>query len=656
MKKAFTFALALLATMSAWAQTTFTVDNLKYTVTDETAKTVRLSGYVTKPEGTLDIPATVTNNGTEYSVTSIGDRAAFMYCTELTQVNIPNSVISIGYGIFYGCSKLTQVNIPNSVTSIGRLTFYDTALYNNAENWTNNVLYIDNCLIEAKTELSGSYEITAGTRLIAENAFSECISLTQVNIPDGVTNIGSGAFGGCSYLKQVNIPNSVINIGSSAFSRCYALMQVNIPNSVTNIGERVFYNCKALTEINVDDANTAYSSENGVLFDKNKTTLIQYPANKQETTYIIPDGVTNIGDYAFYACSTLTQVTIPSSVASIGNEAFYECYSITQVTWNAINCADFTPYDIGSSYKYGPFYDSRSNITVFTFGDQVEHIPSYLCYQMSTLRQVTIPNIVKSIGNYSFCKCSKLTQVTIGNNVARIEYDAFAYCSALTAVYYTGDVAGWCAITFDTYSSNPLSCAHKLYIDNTLVTRLIIPDSINEIKNYTFSGCNALRQVTIPNIVKSIGNYSFCECSKLTQVTIGNSVKSIGKGAFSDCSTLAEMTVLATVPPTAGWKAFDGVNSNIPVYVPAEALEDYWAANVWEDFINLQAMQTDLQTPSIPESITVYGGTLHNPQGLPVSLYDMQGRMVYSGTAATVSQPAGVYVVRCAGASGKVLF
>ena len=110
------------------------------------------------------------------------------------------------------------------------------------------------------------------------------------------------------------------------------------------------------------------------------------------------------------------------------------------------------------------------------------------------------------------------------------------------------------------------------------------------------------------------------------------------------------------MPPTVGGHAFDGVSREIPVYVPAEALEDYHAAAVWREYVNLQAMKSALQTPSMPESIRVYGGLLHNPQGLPVSIYDMQGRMVYSGTAATVSQPAGVYVVLCAGASRKVLF
>ena len=331
---------------------------------------------------------------------------------------------------------------------------------------------------------------------------------------------------------------------------------------------------------------------------------------------------------------------------------FSGCDALKQVAWNAINCADFT------NYEYSPFYGISTNITNFTFGEQVEHIPALLCYGMEKLTQVTLPNSVTSIGDgafygcfaltqvtigsgvtsigdYAFEDCSSLTQVTIPNNVESIGNSAFYNCSALTAVYYTGDVAEWCGITFSTYSSNPLYYAHKLYIDNTLVTRLNIPDDITEIKDYAFYNCRALTQVNIPDGVTSIGN-----------------------GAFTYCSALTEMTVLATVPPTVGYDAFYNVSRNIPVYVPAEALDAYQAAETWKEFNYLQDMPTSLQTPSMPESIRVYGGLLHNPQGLPVSIYDMQGRMVYSGTAATVSQPAGVYVVRCAGAgaSSKVLF
>ena len=127
--------------------------------------------------------------------------------------------------------------------------------------------------------------------------------------------------------------------------------------------------------------------------------------------------------------------------------------------------------------------------------------------------------------------------------------------------------------------------------------------------------------------------------------------------AFANCTELAKMTVLPTTPPAVTGNTFDGVSRDIPVLVPAASLADYKAADVWNEFIKLQAIgTTGLHVPSLPENIRMQGGLLHNPQGLHLTLYDMQGRQVYSGNDATVSQPAGVYVVRCNGASGKIVF
>ena len=486
-KNVFAFALALLTAASAWAQT-FTVDNLNYTVTNETDKTVELTGYETWPEGALDIPATVSYNGINYSVTSIGEMAfvgcyaltqvtipdgvtsignsAFEYCSALTQVTIGNSVESIGSSAFSSCSALTQVAIPENVKSIGSYAFEGTALYNNADNWTNNMLYIDNCLIKAKEELSGNYEITAGTRLIGGGAFSSCRALTQVNIPESVTSIGDGAF-----------------------SDCYALTAVYYTGDVAGWCGITF---------------STYSS-NPLYYAHNL-----YINNNLVTELVIPEGVTEIKNYAFYRCSALTQVTIPGSVTSIGDEAFDGCSALTQITWNAINCVDFT--------IDGPFYDSHSNITTFTFGEQVEHIPGSLCYGMDKLTQVNIPNNVTSIGNHAFSDCSALTQVTLPDGVTNIGSQAFAWCSALTQV--------------------------------------TIPDGVTNIGSQAFAWCSALTQVTIPDGVESIGDYAFSDCSALTKITIPKSVESIGGDAFEGCSQLSVYKNLSMAVATKG-NSFD---------------------------------------------------------------------------------------------------
>ena len=168
--------------------------------------------------------------------------------------------------------------------------------------------------------------------IIGGGAFDDCKSLTSVTIPNGVTSIGRETFSGCKSLTSVTIPNSVRSIGGGAFEDCESLTSITLPKSVTNIGSNSFSDCSSLTEIIVDSDNLAYSSLNGVLFNKNQTTIVQYPAGKTAVSYTIPNSVKSIGEKAFVCCFSLTSVTIPNSVTSIGEQAFEGCTSLSSVT------------------------------------------------------------------------------------------------------------------------------------------------------------------------------------------------------------------------------------------------------------------------------------------------------------------------------------
>ena len=237
-------------------------------------------------------------------VTSIGNYA-FYNCSALTSVTIPNSVTSIGNSAFEDCTGLTSVTIPNSVTSIGSSTF---------------------------SGCSGLTSVTIGNSVtsIGKSAFADCSSLTSVTIGNSVTSIGDYAFEGCSGLTSMTIPNSVTSIGDWAFDGCSGLTSITIPKSVTSIGDVPFLLCSNLKTIDIDADNPNYSSERGVLFNKDKTTLIQCPGGKQGT-YTIPNSVTSIGDFAFAQCYALTSIEIPNSVTSIGEYAFYLCSGLTSV-------------------------------------------------------------------------------------------------------------------------------------------------------------------------------------------------------------------------------------------------------------------------------------------------------------------------------------
>ncbi len=250
-----------------------------------------------------------------YPVTSIGN-SAFVYCTGLTSITIPDGVTRIGDEAFYHCTSLTSITIGNNVTSIGDYAFDGTAYYNNDSNWEDDVLYIGNHLIKAKNSISGAYNIKDGTKTIADGAFSGCAGLTSVTIGDSVTSIGDLAFEYCTGLTSVTIGNSVTSIGSRAFWGCAGLTIITIPDSVTGIGKAAFYN----TALYNNDSNW----ENGVLYIGNH--LIKAKSSVSGV-YAIKDETKSIADYAFLDCDNLTSIIIPESVVSIGYKAFGYYYS-----------------------------------------------------------------------------------------------------------------------------------------------------------------------------------------------------------------------------------------------------------------------------------------------------------------------------------------
>ena len=419
---------------------------------------------------------------------------------------------------------------------------------------------------------------------IGSFAFSGCSSLTSITIPEGVTNIGSWTFNGCSSLTSITIPESVTNIESYAFYRCSKLTSVTIPNSVASIGSGAFSGCSSLTSINVDINNPNYSSVDGVLFNKDKTTLIKYPIGNTRSEYTIPNSVTNIGSSAFWDCSSLTSVTIPNSVTSIGEEAFYECSSLTSIT---------IPNSV-TSIGNGAFY-SCDKLTSVTIPNSVTSIGSRVFAFCSKLTSVTIPNSVTSIGGSAFHGCSSLTSVTIPNTVTSIGNEAFMYCSSLTSITIPNSVTSIGNQAFDyCYSLNLITskatmpptlgedafysklktafipCGTKAayeasdwasYITSFIEEGCIDPtwqilytssdgNVVTPNKTDVF-GANIVRNtyqdgqgiITFNGPVTQFGGSAFYECSSLTSITIPNSVTSIGDNAFDGCSSLTSITI-----------------------------------------------------------------------------------------------------------------
>ena len=489
MKKVISLFLSLamlLAIISGMNLTAYaeTYGDFEYSyIEDDRLSITGYNGSATNPE----IPSAI--NGV--SVTEIGE-SAFENCTSLTSVTIPDSVTSIGFCAFYNCKSLTSVTIPDSVTSI------------------------------------------------SESAFEDCKSLTSATIPYSVTSIGDYAYHGCYFtsenfvnnsnvelddsskptivdtdaggfcikdnvlvnmrpayaIGEVTIPNSVIIFGYSAFDSCESLISVTIPDSVTCIDDRTFSSCTSLTSIEVSGNNKNYSSIDGVLFNKNKSRLITYPAGKTDSKYVMPNSVISIDDDAFDSCINLKSVTIPNSVTSIDSGAFSNCISLTSIEVSGNN----KNY---SSTDGVLFNKDKSELITYPAG--------------KTDSEYAIPNSVTSIGNYAFACSTNLTSVSIPNSVTSIGYDTFEDCTSLTSVTIPDSVT---SIGWDTFEN----C--------TSLASITIGNGITSIGLGAFSGCTSLTSVTIPDSVTSVGNSAFYDCTSLASVTIPNSVTSIDEHAF----------------------------------------------------------------------------------------------------------------------------
>ena len=475
-------------------------------------------------------------------ITSI-DWHAFYDCANLTSITIPDSVTRIGYKAFSNCEKLTDITIPDSVTRIGEGAFYDCASLTSI-TIPDSITSIENSTFENCTSLT-SITIPDSVASIGKRAFSDCTSLTSITIPDSVTSIGAYAF---DYPRVYSLERSIyinslkkwceidfenyysnpMSGGSELYLNNFLIKEIKIPNNITNINDYTFCGCRSLTSVT------------------------------------IPDSVTSIDEMAFYYCTSLTSIAIPDSVTSIGQSAFGGCAGLTSIT---------IP-DSVTSIEWGAFSDCES-LTSITIPDSITSIETYTFDCCRRLTSITIPNSVKKIGYSAFRYCENLTDITIPDSVTSIEWGAFQHCEKLTSISIPESVT---SIEFETF----IDCRSLKYIT--------IPSSVTSIGKGAFNCCTSLTNITIPDSVISIGDDAFYYCTSLTGITIPDSVTSIGENAFYHCYSLKSIIIPDSVT-NIGESAFKGCE-NLTIYGYKNTVAEEYALNNGFGFINLAEERT----------------------------------------------------------------
>lgn len=404
----------------------------------------------------------------------------------------------------------------------------------------------------------------------AQHLYLNGKEVTDLVIPEGVTKIGRGVFSGWTNLKNVTIPFGVTDFGYAVFEgcnletvKCGSLGEKSFHNAnikrfellegVTNICKYAFFICKigelhipsTLNSIEIWNPNGTFAGEINSVHIKDIAAWckIEFAYNpfilakhlfidgKEVNDLVIPEGVTDISDKAFYRCESLTSVTMPKSLRSIGKNAFYECSNLASVIipngltsigkYAFRNCSNLASVTIPNSVNTISDYAFQGCISLskVTLPASLSNMGTQVFYGCTGLKEVVISEGASTIGGSAFRKCENLSTVTIPSSLTRIGSSAFEGCTGLTAVHIK-DIPAWCKIEFGKNQSNPLYYAKDLYINDKKTTDIVIPEGVATINENVFRGFKSLTSISIPISLTTIGSGAFTGCENLKSVYI----------------------------------------------------------------------------------------------------------------------------------------
>lgn len=460
-----------------------------------------------------------------FSAYTYGDRGSYE-ASSLKSVKFGSGLKSIANDAFYGNRALNTVNFTGvALTSIGYQSFYNTAITELDLSGTDasiGTCAFYNCNSLETVKLSG-------VKTIGQNAFYNCRKLTSVELSENLTSIESGAFQSCVALKNIDIPNKVTKLNDNTFANCTSLKNVSIGSGCTSISSTAFLNANVIEKITVAGDNANYSSVDGALLNKEKTSIVLYPKSKSGE-FAVPDTVTSIANYAFDNSPNITKVTIGENVKSIGTGAFRNCKSLETVVFED---SDTVQKAIGA-YAF----NNCPALTEVNFGNAVKSIGDEAFTACKSLESLEFPDSLESIGEGAFSRLSNgtsgsyiesiLKRVKFGSGLETIGDYAFYGHGMLKTIEFTGD--------------NLKSIGSKAFYNCFAITELNITGNGLVIDSYAFYCIYALKSVTLGTGVKTINSYAFQQ-SAFETVNIGNDVETIGRYAFYNNNKLKQLVL-----------------------------------------------------------------------------------------------------------------
>lgn len=571
---------------------------------------------------------------------------AFMGNTKMKVLHLSDNIKWIEHWALDGCSNLEILYLGKDFEGYEDYHYDDNALMRGCISFRKFIVDSRNkyykveddvlfdksgttlCSYPAKKS-GAEYSIPVQTDYIDDYAFNGCLDLknviipdrlsncgnycfadsglTSITLPDGVKNLGYGAFSDCASLSKVQLSKGLSSIQAQTFANCISLKSITLSSGISKVSETAFMRCRQFTGFVVNNANKYFTSLDGVLYSKDKRRLHLYPVGRNEAEYEVNMGTDSIGEGAFYQCTALKKIILPASLKAIGNEAFLEAGlkeitlpdSVNSIGYSAfakcMNLSDVSLPDNLTSLSQRVF-DSCTNLRQITLPKEVSSVSVFAFAGCDNLERInveeenttftsvdgvlyskslqtlyrypigkesaafTVPKTVKEIKGYAFSETRWLKKISATSNEISFSQNAFTFCSSLEGIQLSDKLSDDTQLSFE-------GC--------TSLKKIKIPSGMKRLCRGAFKDCISLEKVVIPNKIVSIGPAAFYNCSKLKEVTVGSNVKYIKDSAFSFCKSLKKVTIKSKrlTANTMGMMVFSGAGKDnykkLVIKVPA---------------------------------------------------------------------------------------